>query len=368
MIENIGSGLVYRNPRPNLRAVHAWHPSIVALGGGELLASFDLGQAAESFDYRTYTSRSTDGGISWDQPVRLFEDDDTDSRPTTHTVRLSRTNDGTLVGFGARFHRDDPDEGLINRKTNGWGPMDLILLKSHDGGHTWTGPTVIEPSLHCLAFEICHRVIELTDGRWLAPVGIVKDWDGNILEGLKGVAFVSSDQGANWPTHTVLFEDSDDDVSYFEQGLTELDGGRLLAVAWVYEESDGTTRKNAYAISEDGRTFASARSTDIHGQTLKILHLGDNQVLCVYRRHDQPGLWANLVRIDGDRWETLHETLLWQGAGSGMAGAQSMGDELSALKFGFPSMTRLSDGELLVVFWCHEADVNNIRWIRIRVG
>ena len=52
MIECRDTQLIYRNPHPNLRAVHAWHPSLARGGGDELLASFDLGQAVESLDYR----------------------------------------------------------------------------------------------------------------------------------------------------------------------------------------------------------------------------------------------------------------------------------------------------------------------------
>jgi hypothetical protein len=34
MIEVVETGLVYRNPKPYLRAIHAWHPTLVLLDGG----------------------------------------------------------------------------------------------------------------------------------------------------------------------------------------------------------------------------------------------------------------------------------------------------------------------------------------------
>ena len=61
----------------------------------------------------------------------------------------------------------------------------------------------------------------------------------------------------------------------------------------------------------------------------------------------------------------LAEAMLWQGAESGMAGRNAAGEELSALKFGFPSMVRLPDGDVLTLFWCCEDCVCNIRWLRI---
>ena len=48
MIQPLETGIVYRNPKPHLRALHTWHPSLVHLSGGELLVTFDLAQAVES--------------------------------------------------------------------------------------------------------------------------------------------------------------------------------------------------------------------------------------------------------------------------------------------------------------------------------
>ena len=100
MIDCRATGLVYRNPKPYLRAIHTWHPSIALLPGGEILAGFDTGQGAESLDYRTMLARSTDGGQTWSEPVPAVNDPV--KRRTTHTVRLSTVSDGSVVAAGAR--------------------------------------------------------------------------------------------------------------------------------------------------------------------------------------------------------------------------------------------------------------------------
>ncbi len=192
MIEIVGTGVVYRNPKPFLRAVHAWHPSLVRLPAGDLLAAFDLGQGPESLDYRTYLARSHDEGRSWSAPVPLVRGGT--GPGTTHSIRIGRVGDGTLVGFGGRYHRDDPEEGLVNRANLGYVRMDLVLTRSRDGGLTWSGPDAIDPPLVGPAFEVCHRVIELRDGRWLAPTSTWKGWDGQAPNGMKAVALVSRDQ------------------------------------------------------------------------------------------------------------------------------------------------------------------------------
>lgn len=366
-IQVLDSGLVYRNPKPHLRAVNAWHPSIVLLGDGALLATFDLGQGPESMDYRTYLAHSADEGQTWSEPVRLFQDPV--ARPATHTVRTARMSDGTLVGFGARFFRDDPEEGLVNRDNLGFCPMELILLRSADGGATWGVPETISPPLVGPAFEVCHRVVELADGRWLAPASTWRGWDGSAPNGMKAIALVSHDRGRTWPEYVDIMDDYANGVIHWEQSVEQLPDGRLLAVAWAYNLKTDRSEATPYAISEDGRTFSGRMFTGFRGETTKMISLGDGRILCLYRNQEKPGLWAHLARIEGDGWVVLAEEPAWQGAFSkmGASGLSTSSDELSNLKFGYPSMTRLPSGDVFGVFWCFEDGIYNIRWVRIRL-
>jgi hypothetical protein len=364
MIECIASGLVYSNPQPHLRAIHAWHPSLVKLEGQELACAFDLGQAVESFDYRTYISRSIDGGRTWGAPARLFHDPV--DRPTTHTLRISRLRDGVLMAAGARFYRNDPEQGLTNRETLGYVPLDLILLRSPDAGQTWQGPDVLAAPLSGPAFEVCHSILELADGRLLFPTQTWPDWEGRAPSGMKAIALVSHDRGTRWTEYLDVFDGASRGVIHFEQSIVQLDDGRLLAIAWAFEAATRNTLPTPYAISNDGRHFSSPQPTGLRGQTAKLLSLGNQHVLCAYRRDDKPGLWAQLVRLDGDRWVNLAELRLWQGADAARQ-SRNTSDQLSGLKFGYPGLVRMSPDEVMVVFWCNEDGLNNIRWFRLRV-
>ena len=97
MIELVDSDIVYRNPKPYLRSIQARHPSLARFDDGELLIAFDLGQADESLDYRTYRARSLDGGRSWQLEGALFAN--LGDRPTSYSVRISRAG-GEVLAFG----------------------------------------------------------------------------------------------------------------------------------------------------------------------------------------------------------------------------------------------------------------------------
>ena len=364
MINLIETGLVYRNPRPHMRAVHAWHPTLVSLGDGHLLCAFDLGQAVESLDYRTHIARSEDNGQTWSEPQRIFEDEN--DRLQRHTTRLKRFSDGAIVGMGSRRYVKNEDEHVFNRETFGQPPHEVITVRSDDDGHTWTGPDVVKTPIEG-PFEICHTIIELTDGRWLWPTSTLRQWDGAAPHGVKAIAFVSHDKGQTWSEYIDIIANDGDNLFQFEQSVIELPDGRLLAASWRFDVEAGISLPLPYAVANDGKTFSPSKQTGLQGETSKLLSLGDGRVLCVYRRSDKGGLWGNLLKIDGDEWVNLEEAPLWEGSSSAM-GTDASPNELSDLHFGFPQPHLLPDGNVMIVFWCREDCIHNIRWLRVEVG
>lgn len=366
MIELVSTGIVYRNPKPFLKAIHAWHPTLALLENGELVAAYDLAEAVGALDYHTYLSRSTDGGELWSEPQRIFGD--AASAPCRDAVRISRLSDGTLIGVGWRQQTKHPDTGGWNPETYGVEEGHWFILGSQDGGRTWDAPREFQPPVTGQPYEQCHAIVETRDGRWLLPAGLLRTWEGAAPRGLKALALVSHDRGQTWPEHIELFEDPQGRVIFHEVSLTELPGGRLLSIAWPFNAAAGKTLMQVpYAIAPDGSLFTVRGSTGIPGETSKVLSLGDDRVLVLSRRADRPGLWAELARIEGDEWVNLEEAPMWQGSESRMFGETDAATELAALHFGFPNLLRLADGDVLAAFWCREDCIHNIRWLRIRV-
>jgi hypothetical protein len=365
MIKLLETGLVYRNPKPSHRSIHAWHPTLVDLGSGELLCGFDLAEAIQSVNYRTYLSRSTDHGQTWGPPVRLFQDES--DRLQRHTMRMSRMRDGTLIAMGGRRHMEHENEEVFNSETFGQLPMQVLLLRSGDDGHTWQGPTIVSPPLPG-PFEVCHAVVELADGQWLWPTSTLRKWDGEAPNGVRAMALVSHDKGQSWPESIDILDAYAEGIMHMESSLVQLSDARLLSVSWTFDFESGKSRPLQYAVSDQEQAFSPAKPTGISGETSKLLCLDGDRIFCVCRRYDQPGLWANLARIESDRWVNLAETPLWQGAESKMVGQQSAAQELDSLQFGFPQPHLLADGTVMVVFWCREDCIHNIRWLHVAVA
>ena len=364
MIDIVSTGLIYRNPQPFLRSIHAWHVTLVPLGDGEIVAGFDLGEAISASNYRSYVARSTDNGETWSEPVRLAPG----HTDVNDFIRLSRLSDGTLIGVGCRKAPDEEVQSW-NPETYGCRESEWFTIRSGDKGQTWSEPETFAPTIAGQPYEICHAVVELNDGRLLEPTGLLRTWDGDAPNGLKTIAMVSHDQGRTWPEYIDLFSDPDGATLFHEVSLIQLPDGTLLSVAWPFNPSEGKTlQKVPFAIAPDGKQFTIRGSTEIPGETTKLVSLGGNRVLALLRRTDEPGLWAYLARIEGDQWINEDAVPLWQGAESRMFGERDAASELAALAFGFPNVHLLPDGDVFAAFWCREECIHNIRWLRIRVS
>ena len=362
MIELVATGLIYRNPKPFLKSVHAWHP----MESGDLVVSYDLAEAVSSTDYGSYHARSSDGGVTWTEPVRFFADADDESR--THAVRISRLGDGTLVGAGHWRFNDHPDQPGWNPETYGVDRGGWFFTRSPDGEH-WDDPEAVTTPFSDQPFEMCHATVEARDGRLLMPTGLLRTWDGEAPNGLRTIALVSDDRARTWRDHLELFVDPDGEIIYHEVSLIQLPDGRLLTVAWPFNATAGKTLIPVpFAISSGGEHFDVRGSTGIPGETTKLLSLGDDRVLCLMRRTDQAGLWAVVAQIRGNEWVNLEEAPMWQGSESRMLGERDAATELSELAFGFPNLLLLPDRDVYAAFWCREQCIHNIRWLRIRIS
>lgn len=214
-VEDLKSGILYRNPRPHVRSIHAYFPSVAVLPEGEMLATVVLGEAFEAVNLRTHLFRSTDQGEHWQHQGPLYEG--TPDRLTSECTRLTALPGGELVVFMIRHDRSDhPEEGLTSHQTLGFVPTELLLLRSQDQGRTWSEPQPLDPPLGGPSFEMCCPVTPLKNGRWLIPTQTWPGWNGECPDGIRMVALVSHDQGRTWPEYLDVMREPAGQVYFWE--------------------------------------------------------------------------------------------------------------------------------------------------------
>lgn len=363
----VQTGLLYRNPVPHLFARHAYYPSVVRLPDGAMLASFVIASAMESIDAQMYLARSDDDGRTWTDPAPLHE-----KSPTlTETGRITHVGGGRVVLLLSESQRPDPHVGAVNPANLGHVPTRFVLWRSDDGGRGWASLGAIDAPLVGPTFELCSPIVVLPDGRWLLPTSTWRGWDGEAPNGMKAVAFISDDQGVTWSRFVDVMNGTDRGVLFWEQKIESIDGNRLLAMSWAYHEPSRSDLPNHYALaSQDSLQFSTSLPTSLQGQTPALLHLGAGVVLCVYRRTDEPGLWAATLLVEADNvLRVLDQQCLWRPMLPGKHDQrEGLVEEFRGLKFGAPCLVRLDGDEVFLAFWCMEGCVSNIRWIRLRVA
>ncbi|NLJ40816.1 MAG: exo-alpha-sialidase [Clostridiales bacterium] len=365
-IKVLDTGYIYRNPIPHVYSRNAYFPSLAQLPNGKILATMSIGQAFESADQRIYLSSSDNNGMDWSEPTQIYEKEQ--SIPKSQFGRINILGDQLAIIF-AEYNRSRKDAGLSNPENLGFVETELALLRSDDGGDTWHGPYPLDPPLIGPSFELCTPIIELSDGRWLLQTSTWRSWDGDAPNGMKAVALVSYDKGETWPEYIDVMADIENNIIFWESRVIELADGRLLGTAWVYDENNACDRENHYALSDpNGKKFGPPKSTGLKGQTLEPILLDDGTILSFYRRTDKPGLWANLSRIEGEKWINLYEMPLWGYDESRWVSRDSdMVKNFNVLSFGAPRAIRLMDGTIYVAIWAVEECVGSIRWFRLGV-
>jgi hypothetical protein len=355
---------------PHLKSRQAFFPSVVELDSGELVCAFDIGEAFEAVNVRSFTSHSTDDGKTWTTPEVMFNPEEDDHKFST-TCRIARVSNNRLAGLACLFDRTHEELGLVNPETDGFCRTDIALIRSFDSGYTWGRLRFINPPNEWNHWETCSHPIDLGDGRWIIPCSMWKSWIGQDPKaGMRALALISDDNGESFTRLVTVMDHSKANTASWEQKQIRLSDGRLLAVCWRYDMQAKQSLKNGYSLSTNrGDSYGAPLESPVHGETASPVALDDNHFLLVYRRVDKKGLWAQLARMEGDTWTPISDQPLWGVNTDGYGTSEgSKFQTMSTLRFGYPSVIRRKSGELFVVFWCYEDAQLIIRYVRINIA
>ncbi len=272
-IEIVDTGQVSRDD--------AAFPTLVVLGGGEIICGYTAKGEGPNALGGTDWSRSSDWGSTWTHEGTILPRKE--NPVTINSLRLSRASDGTLLAYGAR--------GYLNGDTRSFGheKNEPVFCRSFDQGRSWSEAVVI-PAALSQTYEISNPIVDAGRNIWLAPAATLPD---SKRFGERVVVYRSTDNGKTWPEHNTVFYDPEGKKGFFEQKIINLGQGRLLAVAWTVTLGDYKDLENHSSFSADfGRTWTPPVPTGIKGQTLSPLYLGEDRLLLLSnRRYGNQGQW-----------------------------------------------------------------------------
>lgn len=355
--------ILFRNPKPHVRSIQAYFPSVIAFDTKHLGATVVLGEAFEAPNLHLAYFESTDGGTSWSRKSTVTEPVADYSSSTAG--RLSLLPDGSLSVIVTRHQRAAYDEGITEGKTIGMMPMTIELYRSTDRGASWQGPKSVTAPIANTSFEICSGFTILDDGTYLWPTSTWPVAGQEVTpDKFRTGAFVSKDGGKTWPEWMAAFPN--DRYIYWESKIIPLADQQLLAVAWVHDLEMRRDLPNHYAVGNaDGSQWSAPQSMEILGQTLSSVVLPDGRILNVYRRVDEPGLWGTVSSLEGGRWTNHEHELLWGAVTGASSDPEKIRQHFATLKFGAPSIIRLPNDDIFIAFWAVVDGVSQINTITL---
>jgi hypothetical protein len=345
-------------------------PIILPLSGGQFIAVQHVGSALASDDNHIEVLHSKDKGHIW---------------TTTSTIpaagpepgwcyrapQIVETADGQLVMAATRFVADG--RPLYHPETESLQRPEMLLFRSSDQGHTWSGPQIVTvdfpPERYTAACS--SPLLVLSPDRWMYSFETWKPYGFDGPPDQKAGALFSSDQGQSWAEQTIIADDTTGRLHYWDQMHTVLPDGRLYNMFWTHLAGTNEDINNHWSISSDrGRTWTTPRRTNLRGQMCVPIALADGRVGAIYNyRHEPQGIHLALTS-DLKHFDTERELVVYDAHGQATTGPPE-GDAFVAKKvkiaFGRPGGRRLAEGTLLVWYWCTVDGVTQTRWARVAV-
>lgn len=325
--------------------------------------------------------RSTDEGATWSHPIAVFSSHEGEDAVLS-AVGLTCLSDGTL---------------LLPLNAVAWGvggdvsarSLALRLLRSTDGGLSWSGDATIEVSGGFAWPAVYGELIERADGELLWPI-----W-GSLRAGerWRSALLSSLDRGRSWAVKGTIafdprarlrgpyvdsaaisvtgdaaqvrephFRPHDSTDGFTETSVRELPNGRLFAVM-RQQGVGGDSRLTLYASWSDdaGATWRRYRSLGFSGTSPLVVAGAHGRLLLFSRRHVPHGSAltpAVEIRQSRDEGES------WQYAGTLR---DPNGTVLAAeYQCGYPSVVCANDGALVFFYSFLPGHGRFIAWNRVQ--
>lgn len=354
-------------------AIACAYPLTALLADGAIATIYRRGESKHSHDGALVMQTSTDQGETWTAPLTVFDGLHLEPAQTAVTAGLCQTRDGALLAtFGAveglppgLYMFSDEGERL---------PRRLYVTRSEDSGNTWSTPISLDLPEFSKA-GITTRPFVLPDDTLCMPI------EFKTTQGPNGTAMIfSKDNGATFGPPVIVAADPAGRLNLCDARFDRLPDGRLITFLWTFlQESEETIEVHRSYSSDDGRTWSTPESIGFVGQITAPLALPTGAVIAASNyRHPPEGIRLWYSPDGGESWDTRQPVQMWdlsQGRVLGEPIAEAgerheegnIWDALALFSFGTPDLVPLTDGSVLMTYYCTIDGIIHVRACRFRL-
>ena len=382
----VDSGILSRGQPASSRAILTF-PTVIALEDGSLLASYRTGTTKDSDDETVEFVRSFDGGRTWGEPWKPFENPTLDGLyGSLRVCYLTELSPGHLLASVMWIDRATyPGGGLFNEETEGCLPMSILLADSKDNGDSWSPWRLVPMPAEIGPPSLTAPVLMLADGSLALSIETNKQYN-DASPWMQKVVFLHSQdhqgttgrQGSGgkpavdqrWGEPVVAGEDPSGRIFYWDLRCGVAPDGRVAIFAWTYD-TVATRYLNIHRrISADsGHTWTDVEDLGFADQAARPAMLADGRVVLPYvDRFGSRSIRARLAATIDAPFDAATEVVLYQqeqASGDQTDSTSELLSEMSLWTFGLPYGETLADGTALVVYYAGTDETMDIHWARI---
>ncbi len=385
----VDSGILSRGQPGTSRAILTF-PTVIALEDSSLLATYRTGTTKDSDNETVEFVRSLDGGRSWSEPWKPFENPTLDGLyGSLRVFYMTEVTPGHLLGAALWIDRTShPGGGLFNEETEGCLPMTVLLSDSIDNGASWSPWRPVPMPKEIGPPSLTAPVLMMADGSLALSIETNKQYD-DASPWMQKVVFLHSQdhQGTSarqspegepaadqeWGEPVVAGEDPTGRIFYWDLRCGVAPDGRVAIFAWTYDTVTTRYLNIHRRISADsGHTWTDVEDLGFADQAARPAMLADGRVVLPYvDRFGSRSIRARLAAAIDAPFDPATEVVLYQQEQASDEQTDSTSEllsEMSLWTFGLPYGETLSDGTAIVVYYAGTDETMDIHWARIDPG
>lgn len=358
------------------RAISAF-PTVTALAGGSLLATYSIGSTKDSEDITLELRRSLDGGRTWTDADRPFSTALDGVRGSLKVGYVTRLDAERLLLCALWIDREAfPDQPLFNPDTEGCLPMAIVLADSLDDGRSWGPWRRVETPDDAGPPSLTSPLLRLPSGRLLLSIESNKPYLDDSRWFQRVVYMASDDDGRTWSPPWTVSQDPTGRIANWDQRTAVAPDGRLVSFTWTYDFEAVAYLNVHRRLSDDGgATWTEPEDLGFADQPSRPAILPDGKIVLAWvDRYGSRTIRARSAEAIDAPFEASTEVVLFSldappslvpGAPEGDTTADAL-VEMGTWSYGLPYAESLPDGDVAVVHYAPGAgDGTDIRWHRL---